>query len=327
MNYKINPLALTSCFVIPTSIVDKHIKLAGATSLKVLLWLYRHLDKKFDLVQITADLGISPAEIEDALDYWIDAGLVMKSDSAEFINISAETKEDTSEKGTPENTSKTNIEIPIIKPTQAQIALRCAEDTGLSHLFREYQKISGKTVGYDTQATLLMINDAYGLPCDVILMLVHYAKSKGRLNMNFIKTLSKDWGNRGITTVDEAAQLITTYEDLDTAWSKFVDNVGFEQKKPSPKIKAMFEKWYITYNFSIEIISAAYYKMFDSIGKYQINYWDKILADWYQKGIITLNDVEKEATVSKNHLNKNSSYDLKQAEEHTSKVPKFRKKD
>ena len=89
----------------------------------------------------------------------------------------------------------------------------------------------------------------------------------------------------------------------------------------------MFEKWYITYNFSIEIISAAYYKMFDSIGNYQINYWDKILADWYQKGIITLNDVEKEATVSKNHLNKNSSYDLKQAEEHTSKVPKFRKKD
>ena len=42
----------------------------------------------------------------------------MKSDSAEFINISAETKEDTSEKGTPENTSKTNIEIPIIKPTK-----------------------------------------------------------------------------------------------------------------------------------------------------------------------------------------------------------------
>ena len=37
MNYKVNPDSLSAVFMVPSQIVDQHIKLAGGQQLKVLL--------------------------------------------------------------------------------------------------------------------------------------------------------------------------------------------------------------------------------------------------------------------------------------------------
>ena len=40
MGYKIEPAQLSDVFVFPKAVVEKHLKLAGASQLKVLLWLF-----------------------------------------------------------------------------------------------------------------------------------------------------------------------------------------------------------------------------------------------------------------------------------------------
>ena len=42
MSFSINLGAWNSVFAVPCSLVDQHIKLAGALQLKVLLWVLRH---------------------------------------------------------------------------------------------------------------------------------------------------------------------------------------------------------------------------------------------------------------------------------------------
>lgn len=49
MNYKVNPDSLSAVFMVPSQIVDQHIKLAGGQQLKVLLWTLRHAGEGFDM--------------------------------------------------------------------------------------------------------------------------------------------------------------------------------------------------------------------------------------------------------------------------------------
>ena len=42
MEYQLNLGAWNSVFVVPSILVDQHIKLAGAVQLKVILWVLRH---------------------------------------------------------------------------------------------------------------------------------------------------------------------------------------------------------------------------------------------------------------------------------------------
>ena len=67
MGYKIEPSAYSDVFVLPKSVVEKHIKLAGASQLKVLLWLFCRGGSCEDPSEISKDTGLSSADIADAM--------------------------------------------------------------------------------------------------------------------------------------------------------------------------------------------------------------------------------------------------------------------
>ena len=76
MNFSINLGNWNSIFAVPTSIVDKHIKLAGAVQLKVLLWVLRHSGEKITIENISKSLSIHPADIKDAMSYWTETNVL-----------------------------------------------------------------------------------------------------------------------------------------------------------------------------------------------------------------------------------------------------------
>ena len=67
MRYQIDPDAWQSVFAVPSILVDKYLKLAGAVQLKVLLWLLRHPGQELDQQAISHSLGISPPDAADAM--------------------------------------------------------------------------------------------------------------------------------------------------------------------------------------------------------------------------------------------------------------------
>lgn len=66
-----------SIFAVPTDVVDKHIKLAGATQLKVLLWLLRNSSRreKITASDIAAALNMNPIDVKDCMEFWYGVGL------------------------------------------------------------------------------------------------------------------------------------------------------------------------------------------------------------------------------------------------------------
>ena len=123
MNYKVNPDSLSAVFMVPSQIVDKHIKLAGGQQLKVLLWTLRHAGEGFDMEKLCRDLNFSVPDAQDYLQYWVETGILVSDGTADsaFAPVVSEKNAE------PPKAKKELPDIEPSRPTAAEIAQRAEE--------------------------------------------------------------------------------------------------------------------------------------------------------------------------------------------------------
>ena len=302
MSYSVNPSGFKSIFAVPTDIVDKHIRLANEHQLKVLLWILRNSPDSPDLDEMCKALKMNIGDAQDYLQYWVLTGVLLHGGEAPpVISTKAETK---AEAKPVKIEVKDNIKsVPDLitpsKPSSIEIAERIDESPEIGHLFNEAQIKLGKTIGYDGQCTLLLLHDHYGLPTDVLFMLIDYCVSIGKTNYSYIQAVGKDWGTREIDTLDKAAEQISVLRKANTVWREFAKNAGIVTPRPTMKQAEHLRKWTEELKFNTDMILLAYEEMANHTGKLNFNYIDKILLNWHSKGFRTPEDVEKAAEEQK----------------------------
>lgn len=345
--YCINPKEFSGVFAVPAAVVDRHIKLAGSAQLKALLWIYRHSCEPIDIEKLSKAIGISVADVKDALQYWLECGLLIEEDEAKSMAEKAESKPEPKEDPQPtepaakatdnppkeKSTEKVLPELPVLKPTQEQIAQRVDASTEVRELLNEAQQILGRTIGYSAQAALLMLFDHYALPIPVILMICEYARSTGRQgNINYIQTMGKNWAERGIDTFDKAVEQLVALENTDKLWKEFASFAGITSPRPTTTQQKYLDTWHNKWKFSLEMICIAYEKAAERTGQLNMNYMNGILKNWNENGISTVEDIEKYDKAPKVTSIKDAkkplttSYDIEQAEREAFEPPIYRKR-
>lgn len=317
MSYSVNPSAFKSIFAVPADIVDKHIRLANEHQLKVLLWILRNSPDNPDINSMCKDLKIAFDDAVDYLQYWVLTGVLSGGDSSTVMNTP---KEEPVKAEAPVTVAPQIQQIEMIhsKPSSSEIAQRIDESPEIGHLFNEAQQMLGKTIGYDGQCTLLLLHDHYGLPTEVLFMLIEYCVSIGKSNYAYIEAVGKDWGSKEIDTMDKAAEQINSLKKANGLWKDFAKYAGISTPRPTAKQTAYLRKWSEEWKFSSDMIILAYDEMANHTGKLSFAYIDKVLMNWYKKGIKTAADIEKEAEEfsktrkpdSKNTSSQNASYDI-----------------
>lgn len=314
--YKVNPGSYASVFVLPTQIADKHLRMAGKAQLKVLLWLFRNPNTPFDLDVISRDTGIPRDEIDDAMLYWIDAGLVMKDGEApvpmqpEIVSASQQLRTEKAALPTAEEPvikpEKQEKEKPVIvKPSIKDIARRLDESSDVASMFNEVQEVFGRTLGYDGQSNLLILHDHYGLPAEVIVMLCSYAKTVGKQGaIAYIVQMGKSWAEEGITDFDSASHKIARMENAQNMWAEFKRLTGVENPRPTAKQAEFLEIWINDYSYNIDMIYHAYEKTVEKKGKISFSYMNGVLRSWFESGYKTIDDVERAAEEFANGIQK-----------------------
>lgn len=73
-------------FAVPTCVVDRYLKLADESALKVLLILLRYSDQDIDVGKISEKSGLSDVDVIDSLKFWIDQGLIDKGKSNAILH-------------------------------------------------------------------------------------------------------------------------------------------------------------------------------------------------------------------------------------------------
>ena len=313
--YKINPNSYKSVFVLPTEIADKHLRMAGKAQLKVLLWLFRNSCREFDIGVISKETGIPADEIDDAVYYWTDAGIIISDGGSEEIKaeVQAVRKESVSEAPVPvqekkeeKNEAEKAAEKPeakpeahhekrppVVKPSIQDISRRITEYPEIREMFSEAQNVLGRTLGYDGQSCLLLLHDYYGLPSEVIIMLCGYAKNIGKDNsLNYIMKIGASWSDEEINTFDRASGKIARLEKAQKLWNEFKNISGVENPRPTVKQTQYLEIWINDYGYGVEMIYHAYEKAVEKKGSINFGYMNGILKKWHEKGYRTVEDAE-----------------------------------
>lgn len=301
--YKVNPDSYASVFALPTDIADRHLRMAGKAQLKVLLWLYRNPAAVADASVISRDTGIPVDEIDDAMLYWIEAGLVLKDgekpvSSAPVQSASAVLRENAvAEKQTAvvAEVKQTKPEKPpIVKPSMKDIAMRLTESESIRTMFEEAQASFGRTLGYDAQSSLLILHDHYALPPEVIIMLCSYAKTAGKQgSVAYIMKMGAAWSETGIDSFEKASEKIARLENSNRLWVEFKAATGVDNPKPTAKQSEYLEIWVNDYGFGIDLIHYAYEKAVEKKGSMNLGYMNGILRSWHEAGLKTVADVEE----------------------------------
>lgn len=303
MSYQINLGQWNSVFAVPSSLVNKHLKLASEASLKVILYLLFHCGEENTAESISKALSISEAEVNNAIEFWIERELLISSDGvltppkAKIEESASKTAEPLKEEKPKPRTAPSRA----ARPDSVFVAQLLKENTGLRGLLEEAQTALNKPLSSGDTAVVVMLYHTYGLPCEVIAMLIHYCVSVGKGNMRAIEKTGLQWSDKGIYTVEQAEREIERATSGYQAWKHIsslfgIHNVG----NPTGSQIDHADRWINSWGFSDEMLVEAYERCVDNKGEYNIRYINAILSRWYEKGIKSLDTLkESESNIKK----------------------------
>lgn len=283
MGYYINPSLCASMFALPTEVVDKHLKIASAAHLRVLLWSLRNSNTQIDEETVAKNLGLDLDTVSDAFLYWTQAG-VLCSTEAPVIALKTETEKTVTGK---------IIKPRAQKPSRSEIAKLGLSDEKLRFLLDELQSRYGRELRQTELSTFVWLYDYHGMDISVMLMLVEYALSSGKTTVAFIEKTALDWLGQGVNDIEGAEKLIISLHEKRSAWHVVETAMGIEHRQPSDKELELSHLWVNEWSFSREILKAAYNACIDATAKLSFPYIKKILDSWHTAGVKTVDDIAK----------------------------------
>ncbi len=325
MSYQVNFAALGNSFVLPAAIPDQ-LKMISDVQLRTVVWIFRHMDAPIDAAEIAKKIGKPQEGVEEALRYWVAAGI---------LNNDTLPEPSPAEPQAQPTAVRTLPELPDIAPSYEQIRKRCAESPELESFFNEIQGILGKTIGYDGQSTFLLMHDSYGLPFEVIFMLVHHCVDVGKTSFRYMSKIARAWGEKEIDTIEKADAAIAELSATNTAWGQFTALTGIRTPRPTAFQQALLLTWINEYHFSMEMLYQAYEIMANNCAKISFKYMDGILRRWHAQGIRTPEDLQSESSsgagkpkpaAKRTPPASDSSYDMRETEQRAEALPVYKKR-
>ena len=321
-----------SIFAVPTCIVDQYLKKANPCAIKVLLYLLRHNMPDINLEQLSKAVNESPEQIEEAIEFWQNSGVFSQIFSAKVP------EENSSEQIVAANNTTAQIITPPSAPVSKtknvsihstnksamsgeEIAKRKETSKEISFLFNGAEKCFGKMLSPSDQRGLIHLFDWAGLPADVILMVVEYCKSIGKLNMRYIEKVAVSWTESGIATHEDAEKHIIDLKLKKQYESLIKSCFGIYDRSLSTNEKKYITQWKDDFGYDLPVVKLAYDKTIDATGKLSFPYIHSILNSWHANGIATV----EQALAQKSSAKQSAapSFDLKDFESYAMEyIPK-----
>lgn len=328
MCFSLNLGAWRTVFAVPAELVDRHLKLAGKEQLQVILWLLRHGGEAASLAEIAEGTGMPEENAEDALQYWLDNALLSRTAEG-ILAPAAPASQAQTKKPAPTDVPMVQQANPasprdnglqarrMLRPDSIHIATRINESPSIRCLMQETEAVLGKTISPALSADLISIHDDYGLPVEVIMMIIHYAKQVGKTSTSYIHSVAKDWAGQEIFTVDAADRKLQELDEKKLAWKKVEAACGIYHRAATKKEEAYAYCWVKEWASPPELITEAYERCADQTGKLSFAYMNKILEKWDKSGIKTMEQLrEAESRIKDNKLQeKQKSYDVNELDE------------
>ncbi len=317
MKYCVNLGCWNSVFAVPSSVVDEHIKLAGAASLKVLLFILRNAGAETEEEEMAKKLSLSKEDVADALGYWITCGVLsrrgetmmpaesVKADTAVTAVSETETKPEKIEK--PKKTKKERISYNF-----DECADIMAQDSSISEMLLAVEAMLSKQLTHREVSMYVTLTHWYGFNPKLVPMLLHYCRLSGTVSASYIETTGLGWIEEGIDSIEKAEEKVSKKTRSRRAWKQVSDLLELNRTKPTASEEAYCTAWIDEWGMSLDIINEAYERCVNKKGKLSFSYMNGILSRWQTEEITTkdkLIEQEKKSDQSKTKKSASGRYE------------------
>jgi DnaD/phage-associated family protein len=272
---------------------------------------------------IAKTLGVTAEEVINAWKYWEEQNIIKLHTYAspgtedaftiEYLSIkevvlNIKEKKETHEKYSPER---------IINARGNQV---------IREMFNYFRKIFGRELSPNELFMFLDWIDDYKMPPAVVKLIVDDCISRDKKDMPYLKQVARNWFDAGIDTVEKANEYNARHKEK---WQRYSKVLNFLRigRQPTSAEEEMLHKWFYKFELSDDVILKAC-EMTSKTLKPSFNYIDKILTEWHEKNLTTLQEVEayykkkpkeekKKSKVQKASFNNftNRTYDAKSLED------------
>lgn len=315
MSYRINLGVWGSVFAVPVSLVDSHLKIATESQLKVLLYILRNSEKENTAETISNELSIHPDEVKNAVDFWIERSIITSSEDglsvAQPLNDSTDNK--INETVAPVK-QKPRAMSRAQRPDPMFVARRLTQDSSLAALMEDAQIALSKPLSSGDTATLVMLHDTDGLPCEVLALLINYCVTIGKGNMRAIERMGISWANEGVFTLADAEEKIMKLSQSNNAWDRVSKIFGLKNiGSPTKTQLELSDRWVNEWKFSDDMLREAYERCVNQKGEFNIKYINGILSKWFASSVFNLDDLAKLDLTSTKKTKKSEKEEVRDA--------------
>lgn len=274
-------------FLVNNSFIDRFIKDANPSYIKVYLYLLRHINAGHDISfgQMSSDIGLIKSDIISAFKYWAENKVITYNNdpeniSIEILDISADSIDNKDDK---EDTPKKGIYRPdasVSSSYKANAVARAAnDDEKLSHLFSIIKQMLNKPLSSNDCRIIYSFIDYLRLPEKVILILFEYCISINKFNMRYIEKIAYSWADAGINTVKKAEEFVVNKAKQQSLQAYYKHKFKISGRDFTDTETAFLMSWINEYKADEETILSAYEKTILNTGKISFKYMDTIIKD------------------------------------------------
>lgn len=285
-----------TCTFTPISnvFIEKYMPFARGEFVKVYLLLLKYNFSNEPGVNssiLASSLNLLESDVMNALNYWNDQGVIkfvpvdkMNNFSIEFVPLD-------------NDLSSTSPDVNL---------LDALNNTETNDMLRDIERILCRPLSTKEMEIYLGWQKDFSFTSELILILIEYCASKGKVDYRYIEKVALAWNDMGIKTIEKAQSHIKQTEDKWVKIRQILNYLGINNSEIMKPQEELLNKWINVYKFDIKLIKKACDICFQRLNRADFKYIDGILSKWFNDNIKTLDDV---AIKDKQHKNnyKNSS--------------------
>lgn len=242
---------------------------------------------------IAKTLGLTSEEVMQAWRYWEEQGIVRLYPYSSPGSEGDFTVEYLSIKEIVLNIKEKNETVGKYSPERI---INARSNRKIREMFDYFRKIFGRELSPNELFMFLNWIDDYNMPPDVVRMIVDDCISRDKKDMPYLRQVAKNWFDAGIDSVQKADEYTAKHKEK---WQKYNKVLSFLRlgRQPTAAEEDMLYKWFYTLELSDDMVLKAC-ELTSKTLKPSFNYIDKILAEWREKDLKTLQEVEAYLTKS-----------------------------
>ena len=264
---------------VPNIFFAEHLSNMPGDYLKIYLYLIflSKYNGEIGVNDLSKKLALDFKTIQEALKFWEELGIIVKKPTGYIISNLQEIE--LQKLYSPKLTSSPE---DIKKNAKNQYRAKAIENINNQY----FQGLMPLSLYTDID---LWFNK-YGFDEQVMMALFNYCYEKSALHKNYIQAVADAWSKNNIKTFTDLDSYFEKQEKLNT----IKKSISKKLRYPRPfneYEEAYITKWVVDYGYSFEIIELAL-KRTTSKANVGFDYLDKIISDWKERNLRTVNDIQ-----------------------------------